>query len=96
MTLYICQQKNKRLILNRIYRFIDSSDTTANFAPVITSSLLFNVNKKDQEKIGINYPIQNEYGLGSPQSKNQKAITGEMIKDVCIKLKIDRLGNISI
>lgn len=81
---------------NRIYRFIDSSDTTANFVPVITASLLFNVNKKDQEKIGINYPIQNEYGLGSPQSKNQKAITGEMIKDVCLKLKIDRLGNISI
>ena len=81
---------------NRIYRFIDSSDTTANFVPVITASLLFNLNKKDQEKIGINYPIQNEYGLGSPQSKNQKAITGEMIKDICIKLKVDRLGNISL
>jgi len=81
---------------SRIYRFIDSSDTTANFVPVVAASLLFNVNKKDQEKIGVNYPIQNEYGLGSPQSKNQKAITNEMIKDICIKLKVDRLGNISI
>jgi CRISPR-associated endonuclease Csn1 len=80
---------------NRIYRFIDSSDTTANFIPVYTASLIFNFNKKDQEKIGTVFPIQNEYGIGSPQSKNQRAVTGEMIKDVCIKLKIDRLGNIT-
>ena len=38
--------------------------------------------------------IQNEYGIGSPQSKNQKSITGEMIKAVCWKLEVDRLGNI--
>ena len=45
------------------------------------------VNQKD---------LFNEIGLGSEnKSKNQKAITGEMIKDDCIKLKIDRLGNIS-
>lgn len=80
---------------NRIYKFIDSSDTTANFVPVTSASILFNMSKKDQEKFGLNYPIQNEYGVGSPQSKNQKALTGEMIKDVCRKLKVDRLGNIS-
>jgi CRISPR-associated endonuclease Csn1 len=80
----------------RIYRFIDSSDTTANFVPVSSASILFNLNKSDQDKKGIKYPIQNEFGVGSPQSKNQKALTGEMIKNYCIKLKIDRLGKISI
>lgn len=38
--------------------------------------------------------ILNEYGLGSPQSKNQKDLDGEMIKEICWKLKVDRLGNI--
>ena len=32
-----------------------------------------------------------EYETGN---KSQKAITGEMIKDVCIPLQVDRLGNI--
>ena len=32
----------------------------------------------------------------SALNKMERAITGEMIKDVCIKLKLDRLGNISI
>ena len=30
----------------------------------------------------------------SPLNKMERAITGEMIKDICIKLKIDRLGNV--
>lgn len=80
----------------RIYRFIDSSDTTANFVPASSASTLFDLNKSDQDRKGVKYPIQNELGVGSPQSKNQKALTGEMIKNYCIKLKIDRLGKISI
>ncbi|MDO8930001.1 MAG: type II CRISPR RNA-guided endonuclease Cas9, partial [Bacteroidota bacterium] len=80
---------------SRIYKFIDSSDTTANFIPVSSASTIFNLNKKDQEKLGLDFGIQNEFGVGSPQSKNQKAHTGEMIKDLCIKLNVDRLGNIS-
>ncbi len=81
---------------NRIYKFVDSSDTIANFVPVYSASTIFNLNKKEQEKRGLSFNIQNEFGVGSPQSKNQKSNTGEMVKDICIKLKIDRLGNISI
>ena len=44
--------------------------------------------------MGSDYVIQDEYGVGSPQSKNQKAITGELVKETCIPLKVDRLGNI--
>ncbi len=81
--------------VNRIYRFTDSSDTTANFVPSNVANLIFNLKKKDQEKLGLFFKIQNEFGVGSPQSKNQKSIDGQMIKEVCIKLKVDRLGNIS-
>jgi len=81
---------------NRIYKFVDSSDTTANFVPIFSAMPLFNISKKEQEKRGLSFSIQNEFGIGSPQSKNQKALTGEMVKEVCVKLNIDRLGNISI
>lgn len=79
----------------RIYRFTDGSGTTMNFVPVNIASLLFNVSKKDQEKIGLSLPIQNELGVGSPQSKNQNSLDGIQIKSFCWKLKVDRLGNIS-
>ena len=78
----------------RIYKFTDSSDTTCNFIPASSSSLIFNLTKKDQEKIDLKYPIQNEYGLGSPQSKNQNSLGGIQIKSVCWKLEVDRLGKI--
>jgi len=80
--------------VNRIYIFIDGSGTTGNFLPFTTASLIFNMSKKEQENHGIDYPIQNEYGIGSPQSKNQKSLIGFMIKERCWKLKVDRLGNI--
>jgi CRISPR-associated endonuclease Csn1 len=81
---------------DRIYKLTDSSDTMANFIPFSIAEVIFNYNKDIQKKMRINYPIQNEIGVGSRGSKNQKAITGEMIKDVCIKLIIDRLGNIKL
>lgn len=81
--------------LKRIYRFTDGSGTTLNFAPINTANLIFNVTKKDQEKTGVKFPIQNELGVGSPQSKNQNSLDGIQIKSVCWKLKIDRLGNLN-
>ncbi|MCA6442332.1 MAG: type II CRISPR RNA-guided endonuclease Cas9 [Bacteroidetes bacterium] len=80
---------------NRIYKFTDSSDTTANFVPFRVANLLFNISKKEQEKRKIDYSIQNEFGVGSPQSKSQNSTDGIMIKNYCIKIKADRLGNIS-
>ncbi len=38
--------------------------------------------------------LKNEYGLGSQESKNQKSLDNIMIKDHCIKLKVNRLGEI--
>lgn len=80
---------------NRIYKFTDGSDTTGNFVPYYSASVMFDYTKKDQKKLGINYPIQNEFGVGSPQSKNQNTIDGEIqIKSVCWKLKMNRIGEI--
>lgn len=89
------ESDNITLDNSRIYKFIDGSGTTANFVPHTTADLIFKLTKKDQVKLGLSFSIQNEYGVGSPQSKNQKSIDEIMIKDHCIKLKVDRLGNIS-
>ena len=78
----------------RIYKFIDSSGTTANFLPHRSANIIFSINSKTQKERGVDYGIQDEYGVGSPQSKNQKSITGEMIKEMCVPIKVDRLGNI--
>ena len=86
---------------DRIYKMVDSSGITANFIPASTANLIFAklyVCSKcdDHAEIYCNGEncIQNEYGIGSPQSKNQKAITGEMVKEICFPIKVDRLGNI--
>ncbi|PKP30503.1 MAG: type II CRISPR RNA-guided endonuclease Cas9, partial [Bacteroidetes bacterium HGW-Bacteroidetes-17] len=86
----------KKEQVRSIYKFTDCSDMLANFIPANISSLIFNKNKSDQQKLGINYPIQNEFGVGSPQSKNQNSIDGIQIKSVCWKLRVDRLGNITL
>ena len=78
----------------RIYKFVDSSGTTANFIPHRSANTIFSINTKTQKERGIDYGIQDEYGGGSPQSKNQKSITGEMIKETCVPIIVDRLGNI--
>lgn len=96
------EQIDSRLIVadmdnSRIYRFTDGSGTTANFIPHHCSNVILSISKTDAEKKRLNFNgIQDEYGLGSPQSKNQRAITGEMIKEICVPIIVDRLGNISI
>ncbi len=79
---------------NRIYKFMDSSGITANFVPHRISSLIYNVDKKSAETYCHGKLVQNELGLGSQQLKNQRAISGEMIKAICWKLEVDRLGNV--
>ncbi len=87
--------------IKNIYKFIDSSGTTANFVPYYVSDLIYKLSKEDasklKEKYELNYPgiIQNEFGGNSPQSKNQKSLDGMMIKEICQKLNVDRLGQLS-
>lgn len=79
---------------NRIYKFIDPNLNKGNFVPYSAADVIFSINFADQKKRGISYPIQDEFGIGSQWSKNPRALTGEMIKETCIPIKVDRLGNI--
>ena len=79
---------------NRVYRFVDSSGTTANFVPSKIANVIYHLKKDQAEQFCQGDIVQDELGKGSPQSKNQKAITGEMVKDLCIPLKVNRIGEI--
>ncbi|MBQ3691226.1 MAG: type II CRISPR RNA-guided endonuclease Cas9 [Bacteroidales bacterium] len=81
----------------RIYKFVSCNGVTSDFVPDNSANVIFSMNKKRQKELFGSedyFKIQDEYGVGSPKSKNEKAITGEMIKNICTPLKIDRLGNI--
>lgn len=81
----------------RIYKFVSCSGNIADFVPAYVANIIFSMTKKQQKEAFNNeehFHIQDEYGVGSPKSKNEKAITGEMIKEICIPIKVDRLGNI--
>lgn len=79
---------------NRIYKFIDPNLNKGNFVPYPTANVIFSITFTDQKKRGLSYPIQDEFGVGSQCSKSPRALTGEMIKETCIPIKVDRLGNI--
>ena len=79
---------------NRIYKFIDPNDDKGGFIPYSAAKTIFSVKFTDQKKACISYPIQDEFGVGSQGSKSSRALTGEMIKETCIPIKVDRLGNI--
>jgi CRISPR-associated endonuclease Csn1 len=88
--------------IERIYLFKDGSGTTANFIPMYSADIIYNIKDNTKRKafareynLSFNELIKNEYGLGSPQLKNQNTIEGVQVKSVCWKLKVDRLGNIS-
>lgn len=81
----------------RIYKFVSGSGNMADFVPAASADIIFSMNKKEQEKRFKQedyFIIQDEYGVGSPKSKNERAITDEIIKKTCVPLKVDRLGNI--
>ena len=82
--------------INRVYRFVDSSGTTANFVPSIIANVIYHQKKDQAEQFCNGDIIQDELGKGSPQSKNQKAITGEMVKDCCVPLIVNRIGEIKL
>ena len=87
---------NVPLDKERIYRFVDGCDNTANFVPYNVANIIFSIEKKNAENFCNGRIIQNEFGEGSPQSKNQKAITGEMIKKYCIPITVNRIGEITL
>jgi CRISPR-associated endonuclease Csn1 len=96
--------------INRIYKYVDGNVEIANFIPYSVAQPIwrFHDDKKKREvynqinenhsiKISEKELIKDEFGFGSQQTKNQNMIDGKtQIKKTCWKLKVDRLGNISL
>lgn len=82
----------------RIYKLVDISGVTANFVPYHIAQAIFSMTKDDQNKVfkEYRYGIQNEIGIGSRPSKspNEFSKGSVSIKETCVPLKVDRLGNI--
>lgn len=74
---------------------VSSDGGTVNFVPHTGANVIYSMPKLlAKEFCRTDLIIQNEFGEGSPQSKNQKALTGEMIKEICVPVKVDRLGRV--
>lgn len=99
-----------RINHNRIYKFIKSSGKTADFIQCYIAATIYNYDeKKEKDKSTLKQLLErttmefkpgsllkNEVGFGSAHDKNQNMMDGiTQIKARCIKLKVDRLGNIS-
>lgn len=93
--------------VDRIYKYVDGSEDIANFIPCSISKPIWRFHGKknkeifkdlnDNDKIDISEKelIQNEFGLGSQQNKNQNMIDGKtQVKRICWKLEVDKLGNL--
>lgn len=78
----------------RIYKMVSCSGILCDFIPCNVSGIIYALPKELAEEFCNGKIIQNEYGEGSPKSKNERAITGEMIKETCLPLEVDRLGKI--
>lgn len=106
---YVANNKNEEVDfhnltkeqLKQIYLFKDGSGTTANFTPMYSADVIYKLNDKNKRKafaqeynLDSKKIIKNEYGLGSPQLKNQNTVEGVQVKSACWKLEVDRLGNI--
>lgn len=79
---------------SRLYKFVSAAGFRADFVPVNSANTIYDVKKDFAESFCNDAVVQNEFGVGSPKSKNERAITGEMIKETCIPIKVDRLGHI--
>lgn len=75
----------------RVYKMVSSGKGQVDFVPYSAASVIFSVSKENSSHYS---GIQNEFGVGSPKSKNERALTGEMIKEVCLPIKVDRLGHL--
>jgi len=74
--------KEKDRLQRRIYKMVSCSKNTCYFIPHFISGLLLPYDSKTQKG-----------EFGSP-NKSEKSLDEIMIKNVCIKIKVDRLGNI--
>lgn len=88
--------------VNRIYKFRDASinekgGIQVNFTPSNWANMIYK-KEPNSEKIFLENgkELQGEITITSDKDKSQNSLDNLQIRATCIKLKIDRLGNISI
>jgi len=74
---------------------IDFSNLNEHQINRIYKAVSFNKKQAFFIQANVAYPIKNKFEFSS-LNKMERSINGDMIKAVCIKLNIDRLGNISL
>ena len=57
--------------------------------------VIYRLNPKEAATFYKKDVIVDELGKKSTYSKNERALTGEMIKEICVPVKVDRLGHIT-
>ena len=82
---------------NRIYKMVSCTEKSAYFVPQSVAKTIYTTDKKWAERFcGDSKIIVDEFGLGSRMSKSERTIGAEMIKYVCIPLKVNRLGEYTL
>lgn len=83
---------------NRIYKMVSCGENRAFWIPQSVAMAIYATDKKEWAKrfCGDGKIIVNEFGLGSRVSKSERTIGAEMIKNVCIPLKVNRLGEYTL
>lgn len=84
----------------RIYRMASCTETSVLFTPMSVAKVIYNLKKEEASAFCKNSLILNELGVRNSLSKNAKTFTNGdedemMIKEVCLPIKVDRLGHIT-
>ena len=84
---------------NRIYKMVSCDKKHVFFVPQSVVKTIYAMEKDEAEAFcrGDKF-IVNEFGLGTPKSKSERTVTkdGVAIKQVCIPLKVNRLGEYTL
>lgn len=82
---------------NRIYKMVSCDKKQVFFVPQSVAKTIYATDKNWAERFcGDGKIIVDEFGLGSRMSKSERTIGAEMIKNVCIPLKVNRLGEYTL
>ncbi|CAN5400056.1 hypothetical protein BH09BAC3_BH09BAC3_03890 [soil metagenome] len=87
-------KKRRKEIFARVYKMVSCSDKECHFIPhFISTSIIGTAELGSNEKAEKAWDGKIEY-LPDSKGKLSRRNSGTIIKEICIKLKVDRLGNI--
>jgi CRISPR-associated endonuclease Csn1 len=89
-------KKKRKEIFSRVYKMVSCSDKECHFIPhFVSSSIISTTELGSNEKSEKAWDGKIEY-LPNSKGKLSRKNSGTIIKQCCVKLKVDRLGNVSL